>query len=110
MKILFIDGRAFAASDRYATWAANTVSIRSGPWWSLWGAQLEDIYRQRFIQFTHKQPVGAWTLGANIDLLDSEEEGQAKAGQIDNRSFFTALSARIGRAYADGRLAAYVWR
>lgn len=62
----------------------------------LWGAQLEDIYRQRYIQFTHKQPVGAWTLGANIGLLASEEEGQAKAGQIDNRSFYTALTAGFG--------------
>ena len=93
---LFIDGRAFATSDRYNYLGGEYRFNQERTMVGLWGAQLEDIYRQRFIQFTHKQPVGAWTLGANIGLLDSEEEGQAKAGQIDNRSFFTALSAGLG--------------
>lgn len=93
---LFIDGRAFATSDRYNYLGGEYRFNQERTMVGLWGAQLEDIYRQRFIQFAHKQPVGAWTLGANIGLLDSEEEGQAKAGQIDNRSFFTALSAGLG--------------
>ena len=93
---LFIDGRAFATSDRYNYLGGEYRFNQDRTMLGLWGAQLEDIYRQRFIQFTHKQPVGAWTLGANIGLLDSEEEGQAKAGQIDNRSFYTALSAGTG--------------
>ena len=93
---LFIDGRAFATSDRYNYLGGEYRFNQERTMVGLWGAQLEDIYRQRFIQFTHNQPVGAWTLGANIGLLDSEEEGQAKAGQIDNRSFFTALSAGLG--------------
>ena len=93
---LFIDGRAFATSDRYNYLGGEYRFNQERTMVGLWGAQLEDIYRQRFIQFTHKQPVGAWMLGANIGLLDSEEEGQAKAGQIDNRSFFTALSAGLG--------------
>lgn len=93
---LFIDGRAFATSDRYNYLGGEYRFNQERTMVGLWGAQLEDIYSQRFIQFTHKQPVGAWTLGANIGLLDSEEEGQAKAGQIDNRSFFTALSAGLG--------------
>jgi len=62
----------------------------------LWGAELEDIYRQRLVQFAHKQPVGAWTLGTTVGLLDSEEQGQAKAGKIDNRSFYSTLSAAHG--------------
>jgi hypothetical protein len=93
---LFIDGRAFATSDRYNYLGGEYRFNQERTMVGLWGAQLEDIYRQRYIQFTHKQPVGAWTLGANIGLLDSEEEGQAKAGQIDNRSFYTALSAGVG--------------
>lgn len=93
---LFIDGRAFATSDRYNYLGGEYRFNQERTMVGLWGAQLEDIYRQRYIQFTHKQPVGAWTLGANVGLLDSEEEGQAKAGQIDNRSFYTALSAGVG--------------
>jgi len=93
---LFIDGRAFATSDRYNYLGGEYRFNQERTMVGLWGAQLEDIYRQRYIQFTHKQPVGAWTLGANIGLLDSEEEGQAKAAQIDNRSFYTALSAGVG--------------
>lgn len=93
---LFIDGHAFATSDRYNYLGGEYRFNQERTMVGLWGAQLEDIYRQRYIQFTHKQPVGAWTLGANIGLLDSEEEGQATAGQIDNRSFYTALSAGVG--------------
>ena len=93
---LFIDGRAYATSDRYNYLGGEYRFNQERTMVGLWGAELEDICRQRFIQFTHKQPVGAWTLGANIGLLDSEEQGQAKAGQIDNRSFFTALSAGLG--------------
>lgn len=93
---MFIDGRAFATSDRYNYLGGEYRFNQERTMIGLWGAQLEDIYRQRYIQFTHKQPVGAWTLGANIGLLDSEEEGEAKAGQIDNRSFYTALSAGFG--------------
>lgn len=93
---LFIEGRAFATSDRYNYLGGEYRFNQDRTMVGLWGAQLEDIYRQRFVQFTHKQPVGAWTLGANIGLLDSEEEGQAKAGKIDNRSFYTALTAGVG--------------
>ncbi|QEU01796.1 OprD family porin [Pseudomonas oryzihabitans] len=92
---MFIDGRAFATSDRYNYLGSEYRFNQDRTMLGLWGAQLEDIYHQRFIQFTHKQPLGAWTLGANIGLLDSDEDGQANAGQIDNRSFYTALSASV---------------
>lgn len=93
---MFIDGRAFATSDRYNYLGGEYRFNQERTMVGLWGAELEDIYRQRFIQFTHKQPVGDWTLGTNIGLLDSEEQGDAKAGKIDNRSFFTTLSAAHG--------------
>jgi len=93
---LFIDGRAFATSDRYNYLGGEYRFNQERTMLGLWGAELEDIYRQRFIQFTHKQPVGAWTLGTHIGLLDSEEQGQAKAGKIDNRSFYSTFSAAHG--------------
>ncbi|MNE30784.1 Porin-like protein NicP precursor [compost metagenome] len=93
---LFIDGRAFATSDRYNYLGGEYRFNQERTLVGLWGAELEDIYRQRFVQFTHKQPVGAWTLGTNIGLLDSEKQGQAKAGSIDNRSFYSTVSAAHG--------------
>ncbi|MEN4948058.1 OprD family porin [Pseudomonas proteolytica] len=93
---LYIDGRAFATSDRYNYLGGEYRFNQERTMLGLWGAELEDIYRQRFIQFTHKQPVGAWTLGTTAGLLDSEEQGQAKAGKIDNRSFYSTLSAAHG--------------
>ncbi len=93
---LYIDGRAFATSDRYNYLGGEYRFNQERTMLGLWGAELEDIYRQRFIQFTHKQPVAAWTLGTQIGLLDSVEQGQAKAGKIDNRSFYSTLSAAHG--------------
>ena len=93
---LFIDGRSFATSDRYNYLGGEYRFNQERTMLGLWGAELEDIYRQRLVQFAHKQPVGAWTLGTTVGLLDSEEQGQAKAGKIDNRSFYSTLSAAHG--------------
>ena len=52
----------------------------------VWYARLEDIYRQRYFQLQHSQPLGKqWTLGANLGFFDGEDDGQAKEGHLDNR-------------------------
>ncbi|KJU80446.1 porin [Ectopseudomonas oleovorans] len=63
---------------------------------SAWYAQLEDIYDQRFLGLKHSQPVGAWTLGANLGFYDSADDGQGLLGEIDNQAAFALLSAKHG--------------
>ncbi len=63
---------------------------------SLWYAQLEDIYNQRFVGLKHSQPLGTWTLGANLGYFDSQEDGDKLLGDIDNQAFYSLVSARHG--------------
>lgn len=63
---------------------------------SAWYGQLEDIYQQRFLGFKHSEPLGAWTLGANLGFYDSNEDGKSLLGDIDNQALFALLSAKHG--------------
>ncbi|MDD1508330.1 OprD family porin [Pseudomonas sp. CNPSo 3701] len=63
---------------------------------SLWYAQLEDIYNQRFVGLKHSEPLGAWTLGANLGYFDSQEDGDKLLGDIDNQAFYSLISAKQG--------------
>ena len=62
----------------------------------LWHARLEDIYKQSFVQLTHSQPVGDWVFGANLGYFNGKDEGSAKAGDLDNKVYQAALSAKTG--------------
>lgn len=84
----FSDAFDYAGGD-YA-FNANRTTV------SAWYARLEDIYDQRFLGLKHSQPLGAWVLGANLGYYDSGEEGSHLLGEIDNRAFFSLLSARHG--------------
>lgn len=82
------DAFNYAGGD-YAFSAGRTTA-------SAWYAQLEDIYDQRFLGLKHSQPVGAWTLGANLGFYDSADDGQGLLGEIDNQAAFALLSAKHG--------------
>src|SRR5690606_3133581 len=73
-----------ASSDAFnyagADYAFNEARTSVG----LWYAQLQDIYAQRLVSFKHSQPLGAWTLGANLGFYDSSDSGQGRLGAIDN--------------------------
>lgn len=82
------DGFNYAGADYAFNSKRTTVSA--------WYGQLQDIYQQRFLGLKHSQPVGAWVLGANLGYYDSSEEGRQLLGRIDNRAFFSLLSAKRG--------------
>src|SRR3989338_54406 len=63
---------------------------------SAWYGQLEDIYNQRFLGLKHSQPLGTWTLGANLGYYDAQEDGSRLLGDIDNQALFALLSAKHG--------------
>jgi len=62
----------------------------------VWRAELKDIYQQQYLQVVHSQPLGAWTLGANLGYFQGRENGSARAGELDNRTMSALLSARYG--------------
>lgn len=82
------DAFNYAGGD-YAFNAARSTA-------SAWYGQLEDIYNQRFLGFKHSQPLGAWTLGANLGYYDAQEDGERLLGDIDNQALFALLSAKHG--------------
>jgi hypothetical protein len=83
-------------SDRFnyagADYAFNENRSSVGAWY----AQLDDVYNQRFFSLKHSEPLGNWTLGANLGYFDSSEDGQELAGAIDNQTFYGMLSAKRG--------------
>ncbi|MFI8607069.1 OprD family porin [Pseudomonas sp. NPDC077649] len=85
-----------ASSDAFnyagGDYAFNAGRTSLGAWY----AQLEDIYQQRFLGLKHSEPVGAWTLGANLGFYDSADDGQSLLGEIDNQAAFALLSAKHG--------------
>ncbi len=85
-----------ASSDAFnyagGDYAFNAGRTSLGAWY----AQLEDIYQQRFLGLKHSEPVGAWTLGANLGFYDSADDGQGLLGDIDNQAAFALLSAKHG--------------
>lgn len=62
----------------------------------VWHARLENVYQQSFVQLTHSQPVGDWVLGANLGYFNGKDEGSSKAGDLDNKVYQGALSAKRG--------------
>ncbi|VFB18328.1 OprD family porin [Pseudomonas fragi] len=60
----------------------------------LWRAELNDIYRQSYLQLTHSQPVGDWMLSANLGYVDGKDDGSSKAGKLDNKVYQGMVSAK----------------
>ncbi|WP_435605676.1 OprD family porin [Pseudomonas knackmussii] len=62
----------------------------------LWDDRLKDIYQQQYLQLQHFQPLGDWVLGANLGYFWGKDDGAAKAGELDNRTFSGMFSAKYG--------------
>lgn len=62
----------------------------------LWNAELKDVYSQQFINLVHTQPLGDWTLGANLGYFIGSEDGSERAGELDNKTASGLFSAKIG--------------
>ena len=62
----------------------------------LWNAELQDIYNQQYLQLSHSQPIGDWTLGANLGYFRGNEDGSELAGDLDNRTWSGLFSAKFG--------------
>ncbi|AOA06103.1 MULTISPECIES: OprD family porin [Pseudomonas] len=96
MDDMFMQGKATVISDRFNFVGGEYTFNEKRTMVGLWNAELKDIYQQQYLQVTHSQPLGDWTLGANLGYFRGTEDGSAKAGDLDNRTVSALLSARYG--------------
>ncbi|WP_053139041.1 OprD family porin [Pseudomonas sp. MIACH] len=96
MEDMSMNGRGAFTSDRFnfggGEYAFNEKRTQVGVWYS----ELSDIYQQKYFNLTHSQPIGDWTLGANLGYFIGKEDGRALAGDLDNKTAFALLSAKYG--------------
>ena len=96
MEDMFMNGRAAFTSDRFnfagGEYTFNDKRTLVGVWYS----ELSDIYQQQYFNLSHSQPLGDWTLGANLGFFNGKEDGSALAGDMENKTTFALLSARYG--------------
>ncbi|VVO81091.1 OprD family porin [Pseudomonas fluorescens] len=96
MEDMSMNGRGAFTSDRFnfggGEYAFNDKRTLVGVWY----AELTDIYQQQYFNLSHSQPIGNWTLGANLGFFTGKEDGSAQAGDLDNKTAFALLSAKYG--------------
>lgn len=89
-------GKPTTKSDRFNFQGGEYVFNDKQTKIGLWNAQLEDIYSQQFINLIHSQSVGSWTLGANLGFFYGKEDGSARAGDLDNKTWSGLSWAKYG--------------
>ncbi|MGH8353173.1 MAG: OprD family porin [Pseudomonas sp.] len=87
---------AGATSDRFNFAGGEYRFNRERTLVGLWNAELQDIYSQQYLQLLHSQPLGDWTLGANLGYFHGSEDGSALAGELDNKTYSGLFSAKLG--------------
>ncbi len=96
MSDLSMTGRATVTSDRFNFQGAEYSFNDKRTQVALWNAELKDIYSQQFVNLTHSQPLGDWTLGANLGFFYGKDDGSARAGELDNKTWSGLFSAKYG--------------
>ncbi|WIE49857.1 OprD family porin [Pseudomonas sp. GM17] len=96
MENMFMQGKTAFTSDRFNFIGGEYSFNEKRTLIGVWSAELKDIYQQQYLQLVHSQPLGAWTLSANLGYFWGREDGSARAGDLDNRTFSGLLSARYG--------------
>ncbi|MFC0667210.1 OprD family porin [Azotobacter chroococcum] len=97
MQDMTIDGISGGSSDRFNFGGVEYTFNDGRTMLSAWFAQLEDLYKQRYFEIRHTQPLGDKTsLNAKLGLFDGEEDGQALAGDLDNKTFFGRFALKTG--------------
>jgi len=59
-------------------------------------ARLANIYRQDYIGFSHRLPFGPGAVRSQFRYFDSREDGEARAGKVDNRNAIFNLTYDLG--------------
>jgi len=96
MSDMSMTGKAAFTSDRFNFQGGEYLFNDKRTQIGLWNAQLKDIYSQQYLNVLHSQPLGAWTLGANLGFFYGKEDGSARAGDLDNKTWYGMFSAKYG--------------
>ncbi|MGP6419195.1 OprD family porin [Pseudomonas putida] len=89
-------GKAAFTSDRFNFQGGEYVFNEKRTQIGLWNAELKDIYSQQYVNLIHSEPLGDWTLGANLGFFYGKDDGSARAGELDNKTWSGMFSARYG--------------
>ncbi|RON79646.1 OprD family porin [Pseudomonas fluorescens] len=96
MSDMSMNGKAAFTSDRFNFQGGEYVFNEKRTQIGLWNAELKDIYSQQYVNLIHSQPLGDWTLGANLGFFYGKDDGSARAGDLDNKTWSGMFSARYG--------------
>lgn len=96
MNDMSMTGKAAFTSDRFNFQGGEYLFNDKRTQIGLWNAELKDIYSQQFINLIHSQPLGDWTLGANLGFFYGKDDGSARAGELDNKTMYGLFSAKYG--------------
>ncbi|WP_338525948.1 OprD family porin [Pseudomonas batumici] len=96
MTDMFMNGKPGITSDRFNFEGGEYTFNEKRTMIGLWNAQLKDIYRQQYVNLVHSQPLGDWTLGANLGYFYGKDDGSARAGELENKTLSGLFSAKYG--------------
>ncbi len=96
MSDMSMTGKAAFTSDRFNFQGGEYLFNDKRTQIGLWNAQLKDIYSQQYLNVLHSQLLGDWTLGANLGFFYGKEDGSARAGDLDNKTWYGMFSAKYG--------------
>ncbi|MGF6110513.1 OprD family porin [Pseudomonas sp. ADAK2] len=96
MDDMSMNGKAAFTSDRFNFGGGEYTFNEKRTLVGVWYSELSDIYQQQYFNLSHSQPIGDWTLGANLGYFIGKEDGSALAGDLDNKTAFAMLSAKYG--------------
>ncbi|WP_339502799.1 OprD family porin [Pseudomonas silesiensis] len=96
MSDMSMTGQAAFTSDRFNFQGGEYLFNDKRTQVGLWNAELKDIYSQQYLNVTHSQPIGDWTLGANLGFFYGKDGGSARAGELDNKTWSGLFSAKYG--------------
>ena len=96
MSDMSMTGKAAFTSDRFNFQGGEYQFNEKRTQIGLWNAELKDIYSQQYVNLIHSQPIGDWTLGATLGFFYGKEDGSARAGDLDNKTWSGMFSAKYG--------------
>ncbi|OWJ92369.1 porin [Pseudomonas sp. A46] len=94
MEDLSLEGRGGVFSDRFNYAGAEYRFNEGRSQVGLWQAQLQDIYRQSHLGFSHQASLAGWALNGSLLYFDGREDGNQRLGDLDNRAFSAFAMAR----------------
>lgn len=97
MQDMFMQGTPGATSDRFNYIGGEYTFNGKHTTVGLWAAELEDVYKQQYVQLVHVHPLGDnLALTANLGYFQGDEDGSARAGKLDNKTYSGLFGLKAG--------------